>query len=277
MSESSNIALKLVSGELKLTRSAQKIVRALLANYPAAGLSTVAELAEVSGVSGPTVIRFTKDLGFNSFKDFQDALRVELSERETSTLQQVTHQKENSQTQTLVSAVASSLNTIPLKDLNQAVQYLSDAKRRIFAVGGDYSEIAAAHLVLQLTQLRPHVSELPVKSVLAAAALCDAKKGDVLCVYDVRRYSKHTLQIAQAAKNQGLKLLLFTDKWLSPITGFSDAVIPAEVVTGNTNDSSVALLAVTELLCNQVSEHLDKEGTARLEKLDAIRLQIEQN
>ncbi|MBP3087905.1 MurR/RpiR family transcriptional regulator [Corynebacterium sp. sy017] len=280
MSAVKNIALQLIGNEHSFTKSEQKIARVLLADYPAAGLSTVASLADKAKVSAPTVIRFINELGFASYKDFQECLRTELSQRETSTLQQVSDQQAQTPSATssalnLLHQVESSLITIPEKELQQAITLLGATSKKIFATGGDYSSVAAEHLVLQLIQLRPYVHLLPSKAILAAATLCDSKKGDILCVYDVRRYSPHTLRITKAAKELGMKIVLFTDKWLSPIASFADVVIPAEVESDSANDSSVSLLAVTEYVCNQVAATLTPLATTRLEKLDQLRLRIE--
>lgn len=54
-----------------LSAGERKVGRALLANYPIAGLETVAELARRASVSSPTVIRFVGRLGFTGYPDFQ--------------------------------------------------------------------------------------------------------------------------------------------------------------------------------------------------------------
>ena len=69
---------RLTDGSVTLTRSDLKVARALLSNYPAAGLNTVAHLAQVAGVSGPTVVRFVARLGFEGYPDFQQALLAEV-------------------------------------------------------------------------------------------------------------------------------------------------------------------------------------------------------
>ena len=60
--------------------------RALLANYPVAGLETIAQWAQRADVSGPTVLRLIGKLGFDSYAAFQSALRAELELRLQSPL-----------------------------------------------------------------------------------------------------------------------------------------------------------------------------------------------
>ena len=64
----------------EMTAAEKKTAHVLLANYPVAGLSSVAEFAELAGTSGPTVLRFVAKLGFPSYPEFQKVLRGEIHE-----------------------------------------------------------------------------------------------------------------------------------------------------------------------------------------------------
>src|SRR4249919_2903539 len=64
-----------------LTPAELRVAQALLADYPAAGLQTVAALAAVAGVSAPTVVRLVSKLGFPGYATLQNRLRAELSAR----------------------------------------------------------------------------------------------------------------------------------------------------------------------------------------------------
>ena len=62
-----------------LSKAERRVGRALLADYPSAGLASAARLAERAEVSPPTVLRFAQSLGYDGFTDLQVALRAELS------------------------------------------------------------------------------------------------------------------------------------------------------------------------------------------------------
>src|SRR5215472_4466670 len=70
----------------RLTPTERKPALALLANYPVAGLETVARFAKRAEVSGPTILRLVGKLGFASYPKFQHALRDELAVRLQSPL-----------------------------------------------------------------------------------------------------------------------------------------------------------------------------------------------
>ncbi len=70
----------------ELTPAERRVVQILLGDYPAAGLQSVARLAQEAGVSPPTVVRLVAKLGFTGYPNLQDALRGELSARTTGPL-----------------------------------------------------------------------------------------------------------------------------------------------------------------------------------------------
>ena len=53
----------------ELTPGERRVARTLFATDMVAGFETVAELAERSGVSGPTVLRFSNKLGFAGYAE----------------------------------------------------------------------------------------------------------------------------------------------------------------------------------------------------------------
>ena len=58
----------------ELTPAERRVVRALMADYPVAGLGPVAKLAAAAGVSAPTVVRLVTKLSFEGYADFQQSL-----------------------------------------------------------------------------------------------------------------------------------------------------------------------------------------------------------
>jgi len=68
----------------EMTPSERRVARTLLATYPTAGLESLPHLAEGAGVTGPTVLRFVRKIGFDGYPDFQRSLREEVQARTES-------------------------------------------------------------------------------------------------------------------------------------------------------------------------------------------------
>jgi DNA-binding MurR/RpiR family transcriptional regulator len=153
----------LTDGSVQLTPSDLKVARALLADYPAAGLNTVAHLAALAGVSGPTVVRFVSRLGFEGFPDFQKALLGEVQARMNSPLAMIDAGKAAAVPQELIyqeiiRSCAALLETtagmVPAADFDTAARLVTDPALRLHFIGGRFSGYLAGMLWQHLHQLR---------------------------------------------------------------------------------------------------------------------------
>ncbi|MGW0031926.1 MurR/RpiR family transcriptional regulator [Streptomyces sp. NPDC003314] len=136
-----------------LSPAERKVARVLLAGYPAAVFETVATIAERASVSAPTVLRCASRLGYKGFPDLQAALRAELDVRTASpiTLYETggSSQREASgdpdgadphrlgERLALVrQAVSQTFKELAPHEFEDAVDLLSDPRRRVHVAGG---------------------------------------------------------------------------------------------------------------------------------------------
>lgn len=274
--------LELVQARLGAFSPAERrVARAVMANYPAAGLETVAKLSQRAGTSAPSVLRFTSRLGFESFPLFQQALRDELEERSASPLTTLSADRPRPFEAIPVLAggpgrgsftagIEKTLERLPSNELNAAVALLSDSQRRVTAGGGRFTRLLAEYLVQHLMQLRPGVESLPDASVPRADRLLGADKRDVFVLFDYRRYEPQTLEFARQLDEQGSKIVLLTDRWLSPVASIASVVLPAHVDSPSAYDSYVPSMVIIELLVAGVIERLGDAALLRMQSFEAV-------
>ncbi|OAN41104.1 MULTISPECIES: MurR/RpiR family transcriptional regulator [Microbacterium] len=261
-----------------LSAGERKVGRALLANYPIAGLETVAELARRASVSSPTVIRFVGRLGFTGYPDFQKKLVHEVQERLGSPLEQYGRADLRSDddelahaTEVFTSGISATMGDLPLSEYERAVSLLSDPRRRVRLIGGRFSLMLADYLAAHLMLLRPDVQSIGPDELKRLAVVADTRRSDVLVVFDYRRYDQGVVRFARSVASQGAELVLFTDRWMSPVADVAKAVLPANVDAPSPFDSLVPALAVLETVIAGVTEERGESGRKRLESLEAVR------
>ncbi len=260
----------------EMTPSERRVARALLSGSPTIGLESSARLAQHVGVSGPTVSRFASRLGFSNYAAFQSALRDDIAARMLSPVE-VYRQHEHGTDDplgaagaALSEAVAVSLQGLSMADFSRATDCLSDSKRQVMTVGGWFSHLLAAYLAAMLREFRPRVRQVPPIASERASAIADVEKNDVLVVFDFRRYERDTLTFARVMRDNGARVVLFTDPWLSPIADFAHAVLPAGVVGPSPFESLTPTLAVLETLLTSVAGALGEVGDRRFERFGGI-------
>ena len=251
------VAERIREGLGRCSPAERRVGRLLLSDYPAAGLDTVARLAERAETSGPTVLRFLSRLGFDGFGDLQEALRGEIAERTASPLSLLTAEPAASADDSLLgrahsvlpAATAHTLETLPRDEVETAVRLLADRRYRISADGGRFTRLLAEYLVLHLIQVRGDSRLLPSQPLSRTDVLLDIGRRDVLVLFDFRRYEPDSRALAEECAEAGAKIVLVTDRWLSPISGIADVVLPVQVdAVAAAYDSLVPALAVVEVL-----------------------------
>jgi DNA-binding MurR/RpiR family transcriptional regulator len=260
-----------------MTPAERRVARTLLATYPSAGLESLPQLAEGAGVTGPTVLRFVRKIGFDGYPDFQRSLRNEVQAR-TEGLPSLYRMRAGSQADDVLlrtrrafaRALDATLGASSLKDeVEPVVALLADRKRTIWFVGGRFSQLVARYLYLQLRMLRPGcaiVGEAPDDRLVDGLEIA---RRDVLCLFDYRRYQDDTVAVGEVAAERGAAVVVFTDAWLSPAAEYARHVLIAHGDSASPFDSFVGAFALTELIAAKVVVALGESGRARVGQLEA--------
>jgi len=262
-----------------LSLAERKLARVLLASYPIAGLESVVRFAERARVSPPTVTRFITKLGFSGYPEFQETLRNEVQARLSSPVSRYRDDEAGRGTDSVLSdalEVAThnlkvTLDVLSHRDVNEAVELLADVRRRVMVLGGRVSAPLARYLAHQLHLLRPGIGLVDAERSTPAQQLIDMRKGDILVIFDYRRYQADTIESAQVTSAQGCNVILFTDPWLSPASAFASQVIVTGVDQVGPFDSLVGAMAVVEGVVAAVLNRLGPRAQSRMRNLEKLR------
>lgn len=267
-----------------LTAAEGKVATALLADYPFAGLSTVTELAKRAQVSTQTIFRLIAKLGFSGYAEFQRALIGEIKERYHSPVilheAQAVATADDSSLAALadasISAIRETISVIPEAVFDSICEMIGDRKRSIFLIGGRISYTLADFLFRHLRQIRPKVYLVPDYHEDWPEYLMRMSRKDAVIVFDYRRYQSGLETFAaKAARDRGAQLILFTDKWLSPISRHSTHILPAAIDVGTPWDTSVGPVLLIEAIINKVSDNDWDATRRRIEQWDDLRVRLD--
>ncbi len=269
------VALSLRNAMPSLTPSERKVARALLANYPVAGLGTAAELAKLANVSHPTVLRLVARIEFPSYGEFQRALRNEVDERLASVSAEFlpdAGKTGDNVSATLHAAIANltaDAESVTAGEIEAVAHALTQA-RRIFFTGGVTSHAIAYYLCLQLDLVRSGCRFVGPAASPTWTDLADLGQRDVMVLFDYLGYEANTLEIARWAKSRGARLVLFTDPWLSPVTGLAAHLIVTRCESVTPFDTLVSPLALAEAVAAEVARQLGDKVQARLAVMERL-------
>jgi DNA-binding MurR/RpiR family transcriptional regulator len=254
-----------------------KVIRVLLTNYPAAGLTTVSRLAREAGVSDPTVIRLANRLGFEGYAEMQATLiaEVELHMRSPLTLQTQAPADGGNVYQDFLRETVGRCEEVArgtvTADFERIVALLSDPRLRVLCLGGRFSRFVAGILQRCLHHLRPGTEHLDGSGADISDRLADIDKRHLLVLFDYRRYQNDTVNFARQARARGAQIALFTDIWCSPVADIADAILMAPTETASPFDTLVTPLLQVEAVIAGVAERLAPDWRDRVRAMEAIR------
>lgn len=269
-----NIAQRTMARLDELPASERKVAQTLMANYPMAGLKTVAELSKDAGVSAPTVLRFLARIGFQTYGDFQDSLKEELSARLQSPLARSDRlgRRDRSTTPAFMRAItdniAETFAHVGDEQFDAITRLLGDRRRPVYLVGGRLTDPLACYFAAHLRIIRPHVVHLDGQESGWRDRLLDMTRSNVLVVFDIRRYQSSLGRFAEAAAQRRVTVILFTDQWLSPIARIARHVIAARTSVPSPWDSNTAMFALIEAILGKTTEDSAPASVKRIRQIE---------
>lgn len=260
------------------TPTERQLASHILTNYPVAALGSITALAKAAGVSTPTVVRLVQKIGFKGYPDFQSGLRDEVEERLVSPL--VKHDRWaqdapkghilNAFADAVVENLHATLGQIERADFDEVCRLLAEDSRKIYAMGGRITHAMADYFVTHMKVMREDVTLISDTSNTWPPAILDMSEGDVLLVFDIRRYENAVLQFVEVAREQGANVVLITDQWVSPAASFAKYRFSAHVAAPSAWDSSVSILVLIETLLAGVQRLTWQRTQTRMKRMEDL-------
>lgn len=261
-----------------LTRAEKQLAETLLDNYPVSGLGSITTVAENAGVSTPTVARMVQKLGFRGFPDFQARLHQELEATISNPIAKHdrwaasapgTHTL-NRFADAVMGNMRQTLSQIEPAEFDTAAALVADLKRRVYLVGGRITRSLADYLFTHLQVIRTGVTQIAANPSSWPHYVLDMRSGDVLILFDIRRYEQEMETLARSARDRGVEIILFTDQWGSPVAKSSSKVFRARIEVPSAWDSSVMLLFLVEALIEAVQSSNWDQTRDRMRTLEGL-------
>ncbi|MEM3829633.1 MAG: MurR/RpiR family transcriptional regulator [Conexivisphaerales archaeon] len=212
-----------------LTEVEKRIANFIMAEPEKVLYMTVNELASASKVSDASVIRFAKELGFDSFQQLKIALAKE-RESTNINIEDMVISKDDSTKEIIektklscIKAIDDTDSIVDIKKLESAAHAIAGAKRiEVYGVGTS----AAVAMVIQYKLIRLGISckayDDPHIQAMSASTM---NFGDVVIGVSHTGSTKDTVDSVRIAKAHGAFVISITDHPKSPIAKYSDIVL----------------------------------------------------
>ena len=259
------------------SKGQKKIAEFIINQYNKAVFMTAAKMAEETGVSESTVVRFADAMGYDGFPEFQQALQNAVKGKLTA-LQRFEQASEHLESRDMLSLVMNSdvsmlkatYEQLDKSMFEKAVNSIAKAKR-IYIIGVRSSSALASFLGFYLNLLFDDVRVVNTTSVSEVfEQIMRIGKDDVLIGISFPRYSNRTVKALQYAKANNATVISVTDSKVSPLVEYSDVSLLAESGMVSFVDSLVAPLSIINALIVSLGMNKKSEIKDTFDRLEDI-------
>ncbi|MER7049463.1 MurR/RpiR family transcriptional regulator [Streptomyces jumonjinensis] len=252
----------------RLTPTQRRIAHSMVRRADEAPFLSSVELAEVAGVSQPSVTRFAVALGFDGYPALRRRLRELAPPASTADgnvpneYQQAVH-AEIENLRRLAELLA---DPAPVERAGRVLA----ASRPLPVLGLRAAAAQARGFAYFAAKVHPDVRLLDEGGTLLADRIDAARRAGAtaLLCFALPRHPREVVEALAYARSAGLTVVTVADSAFAPVAGESDLLLPAAVGTGLSFDTVCAPMLLGRVLLEAMCDELP-EAQARLEEFDA--------
>ncbi|MGF7162960.1 DNA-binding MurR/RpiR family transcriptional regulator [Rhodoligotrophos appendicifer] len=225
-----------------------------IALYP---MRTIAQSAKVSPSA---LVRLATQLGFDSYNDFRDLFRQEISRapgpgRYAADAEQLVAsrgedpltEKARSAITTMLASTAEQFGPDLIGKIEKAAQCILDAKT-VYLIAFRNNHAAAFFFFYVARLLRKGIILVEGSHGMLIDELSAIEPGDCALVMSYEPYALDAVKASMFAKEAGAKVIALTDSTLSPVASGAEHVLVTPRVSVSFYQSSIPTMAVLETL-----------------------------
>ena len=233
------------------------IAEYLLSNKKSIISMSAKEIGDVTNTSAPTVVRFSKKIGFDSLNEMKLQLSLNLQSDDENVDFEYLHS--DLSTQNIIRGVKSSIDSImnqtlgvlKEEELEKAIELLSKANNvYIFSVGS--SSLVGMDFYYKLSRINKRcIAHSDTHLQMTSSALME--KDDVAIAISYSGETKEVIKCAENAKSKGIPVISITKASISnTLADMSDIVLRVPFVEKSLREgamsSRISQLAVVDML-----------------------------
>lgn len=259
------------------SKGQKKIANAILNDYDKVAYMTAAKLGFFVGVSESTVVRFANELGYEGYSEFQRSVQELVRARLTPNQRiEITKQRFGSGDvlenvmESDINKIRYTLDRINRDTFSKSVDSILAAKN-IYVMGARSTECLALVLKYNLSLIFDNVKFIqPTSTAEVFEQMFSIGSEDVLIAFSFPRYSSKMVSAVKYARQNGAKVVVFTDSAVSPLAEYATCLLTAQSDMASFMDSLVAPISIINAIIVEITRRKEKEITERFDKLEKV-------
>jgi|GEM_PF-3635287 len=262
----------------KLTPAQARMVDLFNSNPNLLAFENLSALSNRANVSKSSMVRFLIHiLGYRDFAQFQAERQAAMADTLDSPIMRfINDSPQTPGDRTVVDThipytlqvVQHAYSRLDMDAFNQIAQILVQTRQPLHLMGHRTAYALAYMMYTNLQYIRPLVFMLGHAHTAMPPEIFNVGKEDAVLIISRRRYSRHSLEIAQEIKQIGATLILVTDSEVAPLSGLADVQLVVSPPGKPGFESITAWAALLEALTLTVADACRREEPGYSQKVE---------
>ena len=260
----------------RLPPQQQLVADYLLESLKEVPFLSVPELAERSGVSDATVVRFAQRIGYSGFSslkmDLLEALRQKMAQREASgRATSPQHELESlaAVARQEIQNIERTLEQLDRSELRKVTAALFKADH-VFSFGLGISSHFAELLTYLLAQLGLRATTLSTRFSSSLEQLVPLRPTDLVVVFSLPPYSRQTLEILEKTQERSIPSVAICDRVTAPAARWADQVLTVRSDNLLFTNSFAAMAMLLNALVTEIAVRHQDHAFEALSRINRI-------
>jgi DNA-binding MurR/RpiR family transcriptional regulator len=263
-----------------LSPKQRRLARYLIDHEDVVAFASTSQIAEQTGTSAATVVRFCQVLGYEGYPDLQTAVRFQLPQYRTAVQKLAERITDSNRTEHLPAQIAQAninntqktLSQVSDSELTNIVAAIIRARNvRIFGSGLSAAAAISAEYALSVLGFAARAcTDGGVSRLLEISRLTDQ---DLVIVISVWRYFRNTVEVAEAARAAGATCIAITDSPVAPVATLADHVFLTDSEGALHSRSLSGILSLIDLFSAAIVVERPQESLEALQRIDTFYLE----
>jgi DNA-binding MurR/RpiR family transcriptional regulator len=265
-----------------LSKAEKAVASYILTHLKSLPFETAASIAESVGVSPMTVSRFLRTQGYKGLSDLKDKMRTELDATPLLISDRVNRiRKESSRDAKLwddfeleIRATAGVYELRGTPAWTRAVDILGSSSD-VFIAGFQTISGIASDFAGRLDYIRPNTRFLDGRSGTFSELLAGQAHSPCLVLFEMRRYTKLSHQLSQAAVDAEIPVIIICDNHCYWAHDYTEDVLSVSTDSHMFWDSQAPFLSLVNLLLHDLIARLGDKVTGRIQAMRRLQERFE--
>jgi DNA-binding MurR/RpiR family transcriptional regulator len=271
------LAEKISNGAETFTPSDRLIADYLLRAYPLSLLQNASEIADELNINTTTVTRFFPKIGYRNIREARTDFRQDIQFMVNSPLDRFRTQGQeatgsaNSFSKVMEmdwSNIQNTLNVLREETVSTFFELIDDHSKAIYTLGTRKEFSLAYYFFMKVSSFRYDTRILNSANVVDQ--LANIHSGDILAVFDFRRYSRLHEKACKYVSEAGGKVIVFADSPIAPAANLADCLFLINTSAPSVFDSYTAGMTLINILLFEMVKRHGKDLEEKQARLDSL-------